>query len=222
MTSEYQIVEQIIKGLLNPNNEERRKNESQLMELIQKNKIGLVLCLTQILKTTSDETSATYSAVISRKLLQVPESEGYNACWKSAPNDIKEQIKSNLMEVLIKCKDKKLKKKIGNVVGTLYESVAYNNEKWETVLQYIADGFKLPLTPENAINIDSAVYILSKVFPHAKKELSPGIDVFISGFKKYFQEGTLEIQTNSVEAICEILAGNLSKENTKKIQRFNF
>ncbi len=222
MTSEYQIVEQIIKGLLNPNNEERRKNESQLMELIQKNKIGLVLCLTQILKTTSDETSATYSAVISRKLLQVPESEGFNACWKSAPNDIKEQIKSNLMEVLIKCKDKKLKKKIGNVVGTLYESVAYNNEKWETVLQYIADGFKLPLTPENAINIDSAVYILSKVFPHAKKELSPGIDVFISGFKKYFQEGTLEIQTNSVEAICEILAGNLSKENTKKFKDLIF
>ena len=171
MTSEYQIVEQILKGLLTPNNEERRKNESQLMELMQKNKIGLVLCLTQILKTTSDPTSALYSAVIARKLLQVPESETYNACWKSAPNDIKEQIKANLMEVLIKCNDKNLKKKIGNIVGTLYESVAYNNENWETVLKYIADGFKLPLTPENAINIDSAVYILSKVFPHAKKEL---------------------------------------------------
>ena len=222
MTSEYQIVEQILKGLLTPNNEERRKNESQLMELMQKNKIGLVLCLTQILKTTSDPTSALYSAVIARKLLQVPESETYNACWKSAPNDIKEQIKANLMEVLIKCNDKNLKKKIGNIVGTLYESVAYNNENWETVLKYIADGFKLPLTPENAINIDSAVYILSKVFPHAKKELSPGIDVFIDGFKKYFQEGSLEIQTNSVEAICEILSGNLSKENTKKFKDLIF
>jgi hypothetical protein len=222
MTSEFQLVEQILKGLMTPNNEERRKNESQLMELMKKNSMGLVLCLTQILETTSDPQSALYSAVIARKLIAVPENESYNSNWKNAPEDIKEQIKNNLMNVLIKCNDKKLKKKIGNIVGTLYESVAYNKEKWETVLQYIADGFKLPLTPENAINIDSAVFILSKVFPYAITELTPGIDIFINGFKTYFKDGTLEIQTNSVEAICEILAGNLSKENTKKFKDLIF
>jgi hypothetical protein len=222
MTSEFQIVEEILKGLMTPNNEERRKNESQLMELMQKNSMGLVLCLTQILDTTSDPQSALYSAVIARKLIAVPENESYNSNWKKAPEEIKEQIKNNLMKVLIKCNDKNLKKKIGNIVGTLYESVAYNKEKWETVLQYIADGFKLPLTPENAINIDSAVFILSKVFPYAITELTPGIDIFINGFKKYFKDGTLEIQTNSVEAICEILAGNLSKENTKKFKDLIF
>ena len=111
MPSEYQIVEQVIKGLMNPNNEERRKNESQLMELMQKNKMGLVLYLTQILEKTSDSSIALYAAVITRKLIQVPEGESYNTSWKSAPEKIKEQIKSNLMEVLIKCNDKNLKKK---------------------------------------------------------------------------------------------------------------
>ena len=207
---------------MTPNNEERRKNESQLMELMNKNKIGLVLCLTQILNSTSDPSCALYAAVIARKLIQVPEGESCNSSWKSAPDDIKEQIKTNLMNVLIKCNDKNLKKKIGNIVGNLYESVSFNKEKWETVLQYIADGFKLPLTPENAINIDSAVFILSKVFPYATEELTPGIDVFIDGFKKYFKEGSLEIQTNSVEAICEILGGYLSKENTKKFKDLIF
>ena len=222
MNSESELVQQIIKGLMTPNNEERRKNESQLMELIQKNKMGLVLCLTQILNTSSDPSCLLYSAVIARKLIQVPESESYNQSWKSAPNDIKEQIKTNLMTVLIKCTDKSLKKKIGNIVGNLYESVSYNQENWDTVLKYIADGFKLPLTPENAVNIDSAVYLLSKIFPFATKELTPGIDTFIEGFKKYFAEGSLEIQTNSVEAICEILAGNLSKENTRKFKDLVF
>ena len=115
MNSESELVQQIIKGLMTPNNEERRKNESQLMELIQKNKMGLVLCLTQILNTSSDPSCLLYSAVIARKLIQVPESESYNQSWKSAPNDIKEQIKTNLMTVLIKCTDKSLKKKISRI-----------------------------------------------------------------------------------------------------------
>ena len=222
MNSECQLVEQVIKGLLTPNNDERRKNESQLMELMQKNKIGLVLCLTQILNSSSDSSVLLYCAVIARKLIQVSEGEECNPCWKSAQPDIKEQIKTNVMNALIKCNDKSLKKKIGNIVSNLYESISNNKEKWETVLQYIADGFKLPLTPENSLNIDSAVYLLSKVFTFATAELTPGIDVFINGFKNYFKEGSLEIQTNSVEAICEILSGNLSKENTKKFKDLIF
>ena len=222
MSNEYQLVEQIIKGLMNPNNEERKKNEAQLMDLMQKNKIGLVLCLTQILDLSTDSSCILYAAVIARKLIQVPEGESSNLSWKSAPNDIKEQIKDNLMKVLIKCTDKNLKKKIGNIVGNLYETISFSEEKWETVLKYIAEGFKLPLTPENALNIDSAVYMLSKVFPYATKELTPGIDVFIDGFKKYFKEGSLQIQTNSVEAICEILGGNLSKDNKKKFKDLIF
>ena len=222
MSNEYQLVEQIIKGLMNPNNEERKKNEAQLMDLMQKNKIGLVLCLTQILDLSTDSSCILYAAVIARKLIQVPEGESSNISWKSAPNDIKEQIKDNLMKVLIKCTDKNLKKKIGNIVGNLYETISFSEEKWDTVLKYIAEGFKLPLTPENALNIDSAVYMLSKVFPYATKELTPGIDVFIDGFKKYFKEGSLQIQTNSVEAICEILGGNLSKDNKKKFKDLIF
>ena len=222
MNSECLLVEQVIKGLLTPNNEERRKNESQLMELMQKNKIGLVLCLTQILNSSTDASVLLYSAVISRKLIQVSEGEICNSSWKSAQPEIKEQIKTNLMNAFIKCNDKSLKKKIGNIIANLYQSISNNNEKWETVLKYIAEGFALPLTPENALNIDSAVYLLSKVFSFATEELTPGIDVFINGFKNYFKEGNLEIQTNSVEAICEILSGNLNKENTKKFKDLIF
>ena len=100
--------------------------------------------------------------------------------------------------------------------------MAANNEKWETVLRFIADGFKLPLTPDNALNIETSVNLLAKVYNYSHKELSAGIDVFIDGFKKYFAEGSLDIQTNSVEAICEILAGYIDKANSKKFKDLMF
>jgi hypothetical protein len=45
MSSELQLVESILKGLNTPNNEQRKNYEMNLGELIQKNTIGLVLCL---------------------------------------------------------------------------------------------------------------------------------------------------------------------------------
>ena len=186
MNAESQMIETLLKGLLTPNNEERRKNESQIIELMKKNKIGLVLCFTQIIKESSDSKAVLYAAVISRKLLLIPENKDVNQSWISASNEIKEEIKKNLMNALIKCNEKFMKKKIIDIIGILYQSVSKNEEKWEQVLQYIAEGFKLPLTPENNLNIGSAVLLLSKIFRFAMKELTPGIDVFISGFEKIF------------------------------------
>ncbi len=45
MSSELQLVESILKWLNTSNNEERKNYEMKLEELIQKNTIGLVLCL---------------------------------------------------------------------------------------------------------------------------------------------------------------------------------
>ena len=222
MNEEAKLIEPILKGLLTNNNEERRKNESQILDLMKKNKIGLVLCLTQIINSSQDSQAVLYSAVITRKLLVVPENQKVNQSWVAAPADLKEQIKSNLIAALVKFTDKFMKKKIIDIIAILYQSISKNEEKWEAVLQYIAEGFKLQLDAQNDLNIRSAVLLLSKIFRYATKELTPGIDVFIAGFNKYFQEGSLDLQTTSTEAICEILSENLGKANTKKFKDLVF
>ena len=222
MNEEAKLIEPILKGLLTNNNEERRKNESQILDLMKKNKIGLVLCLTQIINSSQDSQTVLYSAVITRKLLVVPENQKVNQSWVAAPADLKEQIKSNLIAALVKFTDKFMKKKIIDIIAILYQSISKNEEKWEAVLQYIAEGFKLQLDAQNDLNIRSAVLLLSKIFRYATKELTPGIDVFIAGFNKYFQEGSLDLQTTSTEAICEILSENLGKANTKKFKDLVF
>ena len=111
MNAESQMIEPILKGLMTNNNEERRQNESKIIELIKKNKIGLVLCLTQIINASTDSQTVLYAAVISRKLLLIPENQKVNPNWASAPNEIKEEIKTNLMNALVKFNDKFMKKK---------------------------------------------------------------------------------------------------------------
>ena len=140
MNEEAKLIEPILKGLLTNNNEERRKNESQILDLMKKNKIGLVLCLTQIINSSQDSQAVLYSAVITRKLLVVPENQKVNQSWVAAPADLKEQIKSNLIAALVKFTDKFMKKKIIDIIAILYQSISKNEEKWEAVLQYIAEG----------------------------------------------------------------------------------
>ena len=83
MSSELQLVESILKGLNTPNNEERKNYEMQLGELMQKNTIGLVLCLSQILNQSQELSLLTYASVVMRKLLQTKENESVNPHWKN-------------------------------------------------------------------------------------------------------------------------------------------
>ena len=110
MNSDLQLVENVLQGLMTPNNEERKKAELQLAELMQKNTIGLVLYLSQIINQNADNSILTYSSVVMRKLIQVKENETVNVHWKNANNEMKEEIKKNVLNALLNCNDKSLKK----------------------------------------------------------------------------------------------------------------
>jgi len=92
------IIQNIISGLSNQNNEERKKCENQLGELIQQNRLGLSLCLSNILnKPDTNNVILTYCAVILWNfLLKVKDSETINEFWKNGTNEMKESIKSKI------------------------------------------------------------------------------------------------------------------------------
>ena len=222
MSSELQLVESILKGLNTPNNEERKNYEMQLGELMQKNTIGLVLCLSQILNQSQELSLLTYASVVMRKLLQTKENESVNPHWKNVSNEVKEEIKKKIITSFVNCNEKSLKKKYCDIVSNICESVFNNKEKWDDALKYVANGFIIELKPENFLNIEGSLFLFSKIFNYAQDELLTGIDQLIIGFNKFFKEGNLEIQTNSVEAICEILSGYIDKKISKRFREFTF
>ena len=98
MYQRNRIIQNIISGLSNQNNEERTKCENQLGELIQQNRLGLSLCLSNILnKPDTNNVILTYCAVILWNfLLKVKDSETINEFWKNETNEMKESIKSKI------------------------------------------------------------------------------------------------------------------------------
>ena len=65
MYQRNRIIQNKISGLSNQNNEERTKCENQLGELIQQIRLGLSLCLSNILnKPDTNNVILTYCAVI--------------------------------------------------------------------------------------------------------------------------------------------------------------
>ena len=219
-SSELQLVETTLKGLLTPNNEDRRKAESQLSQMMS-NPIGLVLCFSHLLQH-SDVGVASYAAVLIKKLIKPKDSEDVAKVWLDASPEMKDNIKLNCITALFNCKNKSLSRKIATAVNYLIDNIYGEKAKWDDAIKFIVNGFSLPLTPENAITVGNAVFLLSKSFNVIEDDIIGGIDVLVEGFNRFFKEGSIDIKAGSCEAICEILCGYLNKKSKKKFREFIF
>ena len=72
----------ILKDILNPNNEARNLAVSQL-EVMRQNTPVLLFCLLKILSESQDKTEKTVSAVLIRKILEITDDMIYSPHWKN-------------------------------------------------------------------------------------------------------------------------------------------
>ena len=113
--------------------------------------------------------------------------------------------KKKIITSFVNCNEQSLKKKYCDIVSNIYESVFNNKEKWDDALKYVANGFINEL--KHFLSIEGSLFLFPKNFKYAQDELLTGIAQLIIGFNKFFKEGNLEIQTDSVKVIYEILSG---------------
>ncbi|MCQ2818387.1 MAG: hypothetical protein MJ252_14060 [archaeon] len=222
MNKDLELIENTLKGLLNPNNEERRISEQQLAELLM-NKPKLCYDLGNYLSIANDKLLITYSLVIIRKILdQKEEEEDISVIWKNLTKEMKENLEQNVLNLLKKNQDLSLGKKICDVISMIYENVSNSEEKWEDALRYIVDGFKADLQQQNFLIIQNSLCLLSKIFNYAYSELKEGANLFINGFNNFFKSNFLSIKAYSSLAICEILTGISDKKFKKEFKNFIF
>ena len=224
--SEQELVqcEEMLKGLLLPDNTKRNKAQSQLQICLSniKNKEALSLYCSILLLKSTDLNVQTYCALILRKIFFTSEKEISNEAVKNFSAQNKEEIKKNLLLSIQNTQNKSLQKKIADASIKVYEGLIENEEKWDMFLKYIISLFNLELTENNYANIELGLYLLSNIYSFAYDELNEGIKLFLEKFKNYFSCNSLSLKAKTVECVNELLCSASSKKEVKLFKDFIF
>ncbi len=176
---ELKDCEEMLKGLLLPDNEKRKKAESQLQVCLSsnQNKEKLVLYCSLLLLKTTDLGVQTYCAIITRKVFLPNEKEESNPFYKTLSVESKNQIKLSLLNGLQSITNNSLRKNVAEAAISFFTAIMENDEKWEELLKYIISLFNLQLNDTNYANIELGLFLLSNVYSIAYDELKEGVQI---------------------------------------------
>ena len=216
---ELKECEEMLKGLLLPDNLKRKAAERQLQQCLSsdqnKEKISLY-CSLLLLKST-DLGVQTYCAIIIRKVFLSKEKEE-NKLFKTISPENKSQLKINLLNALQTLTNNSLRKKVADASISFFSSIMENEEKWEEYLKYIISLFNLELNEGNLPNIELGLHLLSNVYPLDYDELKEGVQIFLKNFSVYFKSNSLSLKAKTVQCINELLCSTLSKKEAKQFK----
>ena len=217
---ELKDCEEMLKGLLVPDNEKRKRAESQLQQCLSsnQNKEKLTLYCSLLLLKTTDLGVQTYCAIIIRKVFLASEKEESTTFYKSLSPESKNQLKLNLLNCLQTITNNSLRKKIADAAINYFSAIMENEEKWEELLKYTISLFNLELNETNFANIELGLHLLSNVYSIAYDELKEGVQLFLKNFTIYFKCNSLSLKAKTVQCINELLCSSLSKKEAKQFK----
>ena len=212
--------EQMLKGLLLPDNEKRKIAESQLQQCLSsnQNKEKLVLYCSFLLLKSTDLGVQTYCAIIIRKVFLPNEKEETNELYKILLEGNKNQLKMNLLNSLQTISNNSLRKKIADASISFFSVIMENEEKWEEFLKYIISLFNLELNEQNFSNIELGLHLLANIYSIAYDELKEGVQLFLKNFSIYFKCNSLSLKAKTVQCINELLCSTLTKKEAKQFK----
>jgi len=218
-TEEIKIVENILEGFLNPAKEIRDQAQMKFSELSQ-NFPALCFCLSKLVSESQNVKNKTFACVALRKLLEIKGNEIGNKKWENMDSNIKEEIKSNLINALVINTEPSLNNKICDTICGISSCVYESDEKWEQLIHYVITNFSMELTPQTMSATENSLSILSQIYFVCNEEMQKHSELFINAFKKYFTTDNLNLKTRTVSCISEIFA-SCEKKQLKVYRQFS-
>ena len=181
---------------------------------------ALVYCLSKLVSESQSLQSKTFACVALRKILEIKSNEIGNEKWKKMEENIKEQIKANLINALINNTEATLNNKICDTICGVSSCVYESDEKWDQLIQYVVTNFSVELTPQTLIATENSLSILAQIYFVCNEELQKHSELFVNGFKKYFLTDNLNLKTRTISCISEIFA-SCEKKQLKVYRQFS-
>ncbi|ESO82779.1 hypothetical protein LOTGIDRAFT_229803 [Lottia gigantea] len=154
------VVEEILAKLLQPNNEVIQEATKQLKEAFKDP--GILSALCHILGSSTNSQIRQYSAVLIRRKIQK------SRHWNALPNETKESIRRNILQLLVQEPDKNVKTAIGTIIGTIARHDLPTN-KWPALFEFVTVQVK----SEDVTKREVGMFILYTLSSDAGEQLKP-------------------------------------------------
>lgn len=211
-------IEKLMIDLLANDNNVRGEAEKKLNQT-KNNSSALVYCLAKLIYQSENNGVKTLSSVLLRKLITIKEEEDISPVWESLDNNYKESVKQDLINAVLKEKNKDMKIKICDTMVSVAENVFENKESWPVFFNFIKEGLTLDTNnTDNVSNIETVLFVLSQIFGYIY-DYFKDIDSFIVTFKNFFNTNISDLKTRTSQVIGEILTV-VNKKESKKFKDF--
>ena len=134
-------------------------------------------------------------------------------------DDVKTSIKNELLLVLIQEKDKYVKFKICDAIAKISENIYENDETWNELLQFLFSVFSANYEDKDAIQIESALQLLTSMFGYVIEDVMKNINVLLASFKNYFKTNNMNLRAKTALTISEMIS-ICDKKETKLFREF--
>ena len=221
---DLQLVKSMLLGILNPDNLKRNEATAKYDQL-KLNPTGLLFCLTESLKGNwflildNELNIKMLSSVLIRRLLDIENTDDDKQIWRKVSKEMKNQIKNNVLQAMIKETDRFVKTKIADTLSRIAENVLENNEDWAEILAFINEVFSQK--EKVCQNIaECALTVFCEIFKYLPENLVKNLDVITSGLNFFFTTKDLNLRTKAVNTIAVIITNSRKKKITKHFSGF--
>ena len=240
------MVCEVLLGITNPNKDIRTNSVNKLQEL-SKNLGALTYCLIEIASkpATNDKEKIvkTTALVIGRKIMDMQKKDN----WKNIDNQLKENIKLNILKLLDTERDPGQNSKICDFINAIMEKVLDSEEEWPQLFSLVLSLYNFdPNDNSKIIQIRSLLKLLiggtgymydhiskdfGKIIPYLEKLLDSGIDMkikalageFISELLSFCDDKDIDLFKELVKKLidniykCFLMGENMPEDCIKKL-----
>ena len=203
----------ILRAILAPDNQNRKRQELELQTLKTQHPNELVLCLLATARRVAEAEIRALAAVLLRQMMTAL-SASTSALWHLLRPEVKTAVKSEMLAAIRSETDKGVRRRLGDAVGELGATVlTAHEESWPELLPFL---FTLATDADSGL-VAAAMHMFAALFSFVHEQLLAFKQQIYRVLSSALDSPILEVKLSATEAVSTFL----STVDNREIPEFN-
>jgi len=216
----------LLENILSPNNDLRKQSETNFNILLKGNPPYTVLLLGKMLLSSPKNSVKQLSCSLLNNLFNMTKSIECTSNWKALGQSATE-LQGIILKSFIAERTVLIKQNIADLIVSICENLFDGSDStWPEIVALVLKAINTDINVitsnndnEALVDLETTIYLLSKIYTIYFDELKSHIDLFISAFQSYYKSPHLSLKVKTSECVVEMLF-ILDKKNKKKAKVF--